>query len=168
MSQVWTPEQVANRDELIARTAAFSGYSHILLGEAFCSAAIDGGPEVTPAEVFARGEEKFTQAIQAAQSANDAQTLNLAYVGDANGKPVPWNETRWVDTEFSDLLKEANGTLDLEKRRKIFCKLENIQQSRGSIGIAFWINVWNMTSKRVQDIKAHPSLYLMFDKVWLT
>jgi peptide/nickel transport system substrate-binding protein len=94
--------------------------------------------------------------------------LNLAYVGDANGKPVPWNETRWVDTEFSDLLKEANGTLDLEKRRKIFCKLENIQQSRGSIGIAFWINVWNMTSKRVQDIKAHPSLYLMFDKVWLT
>jgi peptide/nickel transport system substrate-binding protein len=94
--------------------------------------------------------------------------LNLAYVGDDNGKPVPWNETRWVDPEFSGLLKEANGTLDLEKRRKIFCKLENIQQSRGSIGIAFWINVWNMTSKRVQDIKAHPSLYLMFDKVWLT
>ena len=94
--------------------------------------------------------------------------LNLAYVGDANGKPVPWNETRWVDTEFSDLLKEANGTLDLEKRRKIFCKLENIQQSRGSIGIAFWINVWNIATKRVQDIKAHPSLYLMFDKVWLT
>ena len=93
---------------------------------------------------------------------------NLAYVGDDSGKPVPWNESRWVDDEFSKLLKEANGTLDLENRRKIFCKLENIQQSRGSIGIAFWINVWNIATKRVQDIKAHPSLYLMFDKVWLT
>ena len=93
---------------------------------------------------------------------------NLAYTADENGKPVPWNETRWVDKEFSTLLKQANGTLDVEERRKIFCKLEEIQQSRGSIGNAFWINVWTIAGKRVQAIKAHPSLYLMFDKVWLS
>ena len=53
---------------------------------------------------------------------------NLAYVADDEGKPVPWNETRWVDKEFTELLDQASGTLDVEKRRKIFCKLEEIQR----------------------------------------
>jgi len=93
--------------------------------------------------------------------------LNLAYVGDAAGKPVAWNESRWVDQEFSNLLTQANGTLDLEKRRKIFCKLESIQQERGSIANAFWINVWSIARKRVQNLVSHPSLYLNFDNIWL-
>ena len=93
--------------------------------------------------------------------------LNLAYVGNADGKPVAWNESRWVDKEFSELLTKANGTLDLEKRREIFCKLENIQQERGSIANAFWINVWSIARKRVQNLVAHPSLYLNFDNMWL-
>jgi peptide/nickel transport system substrate-binding protein len=94
--------------------------------------------------------------------------LNLAYTGDENGKPVSWNETRWVDKEFSELLKKANGTLDLDERRKIFCRLEEIQQKRGSIGNAFWLNTWLITSKRVHGVKAHPSNYLKFDDAWLS
>jgi peptide/nickel transport system substrate-binding protein len=93
---------------------------------------------------------------------------SLAYVGDAEGKPVAWNETRWVDKEYTELLNQANGTLDVEARRKIFCKLEEIQQRRGSIGNAFWINVWTITRKRVQGIVSHPSLYLSLDKAWVT
>ncbi|MCG8338031.1 MAG: ABC transporter substrate-binding protein [Proteobacteria bacterium] len=93
--------------------------------------------------------------------------LSLGYVGDDNGKPVTWNESRWVDKEFDQLLKQANGTLDVEKRRKIFCQLENIQQSRGSIANAFWINVWTIARKRVQGVVAHPSLYLNLSNVWL-
>ena len=91
---------------------------------------------------------------------------NLAYVGDENGNPVAWNETRWVDKEYSELLTQANGTLDVEARRKIFCKLETIQQERGSIGNAFWINVWTIARKSVQGVKAHPSLYLKLEEVW--
>jgi peptide/nickel transport system substrate-binding protein len=93
---------------------------------------------------------------------------SLAYVGDENGKPVAWNETRWVDKEYSELLTQANGTLDVEARRKIFCKLEKIQQERGSIGNAFWINVWTISRKPVQAVKAHPSLYLKLDEVWMS
>ena len=93
--------------------------------------------------------------------------LNLAYIGDDAGKPVPWNETRWIDPEFSTLLKQANGTLDIEERRKIFCKLETIQQERGSIGNAFWINTWTIVRKRIQGIKAHPSNYLKLEDVYL-
>jgi len=93
--------------------------------------------------------------------------LNLAFTGDDTGKPVPWNETRWMDEEFSKLLKQANGTLNVDERRKIFCKIQEIQQTRGSIGIPFWRNQWMITRKNVKDVKGHPSLYMHFHDVWL-
>lgn len=92
---------------------------------------------------------------------------NLAYVADDQGKPVPWNETRWVDKEFSDLLNEASGTLDVPKRKKIFCKLQKIQQERGSIGIAYWMNTWMCPNKRLKNVEAHPNLIFLFNEAWL-
>lgn len=94
--------------------------------------------------------------------------LSLAYIGDKSGKPVAWNETQWVDKEFSELLKQANGILNVDDRRKIFAKLEKIQQDRGSIGCSFWVNQWMMTRKRVQNVTAHPSLYLKAEDMWLS
>ncbi len=93
--------------------------------------------------------------------------LNLAYIADDKGKPVPWNETRWVDNEFNRLLERANGTLDVNERRKIFCKLEEIQMTRGSIGVSWWRNVWLVTRKTVRNVKPHPTLCMLFNKVWL-
>ena len=93
--------------------------------------------------------------------------LNLAYIADDEGKPVPWNETRWVDEEFSSLLKQANGTLDVDERRKIFCKLEDIQWNRGSVGIPYWRNNWFVTRRRVKNVKPHPTAYMLFNTVWL-
>jgi peptide/nickel transport system substrate-binding protein len=93
--------------------------------------------------------------------------LNLAYIADEEGKPVAWNETRWVDDEFSRLLEEANGTLDVDARRKIFCKLEDIQMERGSVGVAWWRNVWMVTRKRVRNVEGHPTLYMLFNDAWL-
>jgi len=94
--------------------------------------------------------------------------LNLAYIADSEGKPVPWNETRWSDPEFSKLLTEANGLLNVDERRKVFCKLEDIQQQRGSIGIPFWRNAWYVLSKKVQNVQGVPPLYMTFNEAWLT
>jgi hypothetical protein len=77
--------------------------------------------------------------------------LALAYTADAEGKPVAWNETYWVDEEFSTLLKDAERTLDVEARREIMCKLEDIQMERGSVGIAFWTSVWYIANKRIKE-----------------
>lgn len=93
--------------------------------------------------------------------------LNLAYIADDEGKPVPWNETRWSDPEFSKLLKEANGLLDVDERRKVFCKLEDIQQTRGSIGIPYWRNAWYVLRKKVKNVKGVPPLYIVFNEAWL-
>ena len=93
--------------------------------------------------------------------------LNLAYTADDNGEPVAWNETRWVDEKFSSLLKKANGTVDIEKRRKIFAQLEQIQQERGSIRNAFWINTWFITGKKIEGVQAHPSGYCKIEDMWI-
>ncbi len=93
--------------------------------------------------------------------------LSMAYIADEEGKPVPWNETRWVDEEFSALLKEAQGTLDVEERRKIMCKLEEIQYERGSVGIPYWQFKFAIAHKKVQNFRAHPTQYDLFNEIWL-
>ena len=82
----WSDADVPNRTASIARMAAYSGYGHILLGEGFCSAAVDLGPELTPAQLFAAAEAKFTEAIAAAQSANNDSLRYLALVGRARAR----------------------------------------------------------------------------------
>lgn len=92
--------------------------------------------------------------------------LNLAYTADAQGQPVAWNESRWVDEEFSKLLVEANGTIDVEKRRELMCQLEQIQIDRGSVGIAYWMNIWTIYRKNIHGIPGHPTMYMLFNEVW--
>jgi peptide/nickel transport system substrate-binding protein len=92
--------------------------------------------------------------------------LNLAYIADDKGQPAAWNESRWVDEEFSTLLTQANGTLDVDKRREIMCKLEQIQIDRGPIGIAYWQNIWTIYRKNVQAVPGHPTMYMLFNEVW--
>jgi peptide/nickel transport system substrate-binding protein len=92
--------------------------------------------------------------------------LNLAYIADSEGNPVPWNESRWVDPEFTDLLIQANGTLDVEARRQIFCDLEQIQLDRGSIAIPYWMNIWMVYRKTLMDVPPHPNIYMLFNEVW--
>lgn len=92
--------------------------------------------------------------------------MTLGYMGDADGKPVAWNESRWVDAEFDQLLTQANGTLDAEKRRELFCKIEQIQMDRGSIGIAYWMNIWMIHRENVMEAPGHPTMYMLFNQVW--
>lgn len=79
--QGWSDADVPNRQDLIARAAAYAGYGHILLGEAMCTVALDVGSELQPANVFERAEERFATAISAAQSAGNNDVLNWARVG---------------------------------------------------------------------------------------
>lgn len=95
------------------------------------------------------------------------QALNLAYAYDAEGNPGSWNETCWVDEEFQLLLDQANRTIDVGERKRIFCKLEEIQMNRGSIGLSCWHNNWVAMDKTVQGLLPHPSSYLILDKVWI-
>jgi hypothetical protein len=82
----WTDQEVPNRQLLIATAAVHAGYALVLLGESACSAAIDGGPELTPVQVLTEAESRFTKAITAAQAANNTDILNMARVGRARAR----------------------------------------------------------------------------------
>jgi peptide/nickel transport system substrate-binding protein len=92
--------------------------------------------------------------------------LPLAYIAGADGKPVPWNESRWVDQEFSDLLLKAQGTLDVEKRRAIMKDIQRIQMERGSIAVAWWQNIWRPANPAFINIGSHPTDYFLWNTVW--
>jgi starch-binding outer membrane protein, SusD/RagB family len=79
----WTDEQVPDRSKLIGEASAYAGYSLVLLGESMCSAALNLGPELTPAQLFAEAKTRFDTAVVAATRASDTQTLNFALLGRA-------------------------------------------------------------------------------------
>lgn len=82
----WSDADVPNRQRGIALTSALAGYSVLMLAEGFCSAVIDGGPELTTAQLLDSAEVRFTNAIAAAQAAANDQLLHLAYVGRARAR----------------------------------------------------------------------------------
>lgn len=92
--------------------------------------------------------------------------LPLAYINDSNGDPVAWNETRWHDDEFATLLQEAQGTADVEVRRALMADIQRIQQERGSIGVAYFINRWATYNPGFQGVVAHPTDYNLYREVW--
>jgi peptide/nickel transport system substrate-binding protein len=96
----------------------------------------------------------------------DTMVLPLAYITDESGEPVPWNETRWSDEEFTSLLRQAERTLDVEARREIMAQIQQIMQDRGPIGNSYWNNVWNITRSEFKNIVAHPTDYDLLTEVW--
>lgn len=92
-------------------------------------------------------------------------TLPLCYIS-RDGKPVPWNETRWVDPEFEKLVQQAQRTLDLEERRQIMCQLETIQKESGSICTPFFMNVWTIHSNKEHDIPPSPEEFAIYYETW--
>jgi hypothetical protein len=79
----FTDAEVSTRTLLLARSAFYSGYSHMLLSEGYCQVAVDAGPLLTPAAGLAIAEQKFTTAITAATAANNTALLNASRVARA-------------------------------------------------------------------------------------
>jgi len=82
----WTDAQMpagVSRTKLIGQSYAYAGYSLVLLGEGMCSAAINLGPELTPAQLFAEAKSRFDSAIVAATSGSDPATVSFATLGRA-------------------------------------------------------------------------------------
>jgi hypothetical protein len=135
----WTDEQVDDRQALIAKAAAYAGYSLLLLGEGFCAAAIDEGPQLSQQQVFALAEERFTKAIASAQAASDPDLATLAYVGRARARLNQGNGTgadadaALVPADFEYELETFGSALRLNNR--VF--VENTQTAAVSVGEAY-------------------------------
>ena len=86
--QTWTDEQVANRQLMIATAATYAGFSLVLLGEGYCTMALDLSAEMQPKAVFEAADARFTTAINAAQAAGSSadRFRNAALIGRARAR----------------------------------------------------------------------------------
>jgi peptide/nickel transport system substrate-binding protein len=96
----------------------------------------------------------------------DTMVLSLAY-RCRDGKPVPWNETRWCDPTFESMLDEAEGLLDHNERRKVMARIQVYQRENGTIGVPFWQSALQAGDKRIKGYRIHPSGYLLVNDTYL-
>lgn len=145
----WTDQQVPNRQRLIATTSAMAGYATLLLGEGFCSATINVGPELTPDQVFDSAVVRFTKAITAATAANDQNLLNLARVGraraylDRGNKAAAATDAGAVPVSF--VYNAEHNTLSTRRQNRVFT--QNNQGFAVTVAAAYR----NMTVDGVAD-----------------
>jgi peptide/nickel transport system substrate-binding protein len=82
-------------------------------------------------------------------------TYSLAYrTGGA------WNESGYSNPQFDQLLTQAEGLLDVDKRRVVMAKLEEILLDDGPIVQPVWRALLTFMDKKVQGFKMHPTGYL--------
>jgi peptide/nickel transport system substrate-binding protein len=90
------------------------------------------------------------------------QVLALAYrTGEA------WNEAGWSNPEFDQLLNEALGTADVEKRREQMQQIETMLQESGIIMQPYWRSVYRHSYPWVKNFPQHQAFEQHLDKVWI-
>ena len=93
--------------------------------------------------------------------------LGTMVLGLAYRKGVPWNEVAYDNPAFDAALDDAEGTLDVNERKKKMALCEKILQDDAIIPQPFWRSVFKATNKRVKGFQTHPTLYHQFQDVWL-
>jgi peptide/nickel transport system substrate-binding protein len=81
--------------------------------------------------------------------------LSLGYRGGSS-----WNVFEWANKEFDNLITEAEGQIDVEKRRAIMAKIEKIVQEDGPVIQPVWVPLVTFYDKRVKGFVMQPAKYL--------
>jgi hypothetical protein len=123
----FTDAEVTNRATLLARSAVFSGFAHILLGEAYCQVALDEGPVKDPSAAFTAAADRFTKAITFATQANNTALMNTAYLGRARAN-LDLGKLAEADADAKRIPDGfvANATYDVTPVRRVNDSYENI------------------------------------------
>ena len=91
--------------------------------------------------------------------------LGVMVLGLAYRTGVPWNESSYSNPEFDRLLTEAEGILEVDKRREVMAKLEQILQSDGPIVQPLWRIVQTGFDRKVKGFRMHPTQYIFLDEL---
>lgn len=86
--------------------------------------------------------------------------LSIMCLGLAYRTGVPWNESGYSNKEFDEILTQAEGTLDLAKRKELVAKLEKIMQEDGPLVQPVFRSTFTFMDKRVKGFSMHPTNYM--------
>ena len=93
--------------------------------------------------------------------------LGVMVLGLAYRTGVPWNESKFSNKKFDELLSKAEGTLDVEQRRAIMAEIETLMQEEGPIAQPLWRAVPQPFHKSLKGHAAHPTSYFFGEEWWL-
>ncbi|MFC2967624.1 ABC transporter substrate-binding protein [Acidimangrovimonas pyrenivorans] len=91
------------------------------------------------------------------------QVLALAYKSG-----VPWNETHFSNAEFDKTLAQAMSIDNVEKRRPVMAKLEQIMQDEGVIIQPYWRSLFRHFKPTVHGTEMHPTFEMHSYKWWIS
>jgi peptide/nickel transport system substrate-binding protein len=90
--------------------------------------------------------------------------LGVMVLGLAYRTGVPWNESKYSNPKFDELLAKAEGTLDVNKRKEVMKDIEELMLDDGPICLPLWRAVFTFMDKKVKGYKAHPTSYIFCEE----
>jgi peptide/nickel transport system substrate-binding protein len=81
---------------------------------------------------------------------------------------VPWNESGYSNKELDETLTKVEGTLDIDKRRDLMLRIEEIMHEDGPIAQPLWTNMFTFYDKKVLGVYPHPTNYFFGNKLALS
>lgn len=93
--------------------------------------------------------------------------LGFMVLGLAYRSGVPWNESNYANPEFDELLAQAESILDIDERKEVMAKLQEIMREDGPITQPLWRAVYTVYDKRVTGFQMHPTSYLFANELAL-
>lgn len=71
----------------------------------------------------------------------------------------------YANPEFDKLLTEAEGILEVDRRRVVMAKLEQLLQQDGPIVQPLWRIVQTSYDRKVKGFQMHPTQYIFLDEL---
>ncbi len=78
-----------------------------------------------------------------------------------------WNESGYSNPEFDKILQQAEGTLDLEKRKTYMAQLETILVEDGPIVQPVYRSIYGVYHKKLKNFVMHPTNDIVINGLWI-
>lgn len=79
-----------------------------------------------------------------------------------------WNESYYCNKEFDALVDQAEATVDVEKRRQLFCQIQSIMQEESGYMIPFWNVSFRASRKRLHLPSGWSRGGFLWHEMWLS
>jgi len=93
--------------------------------------------------------------------------LGVMALGLGYRSGVPWNESEYANPVLDRLLTEAEGIIDVDKRRQIMAEIEVLMQEDGPIVQPLWRSELTFMDRRVKGFQMHPTTYIFASQLAL-
>jgi peptide/nickel transport system substrate-binding protein len=90
------------------------------------------------------------------------QALSVAYLSGAS-----WNEAKWSNEEFDEIVREARSVLDDDERFELYTRAQEILAEDGGVIIPYFMSVTGAWKGSVQGYTMHPLRWVEFHRVWI-